>query len=244
MISLICSTYNSAKFIDNYLKSVNYQFLEKFEIIFVDANSTDGSLQTIKDYKFREGIQKTIIECEERITIYEAWNKGLEVAKYDWVMNYNTDDKIFHSSLLTLIKYTQLFPNIDVFYSNCWITNKEDHSNIVDYFNWNDANNLLILLQRGSCVGPFPLLRKQTIKEVGGFNTEYTICGDFEMWCRLSYKGYKFLKINELVGSYYKNPEGMSTKSSHHPILVKEDTIIRQIYVPLLQKFHHKGAHG
>ena len=229
MISLICSNYNSAKWIDRYLGFVNNQFLETFEIIFIDANSTDGSLQAIENYNFREGITKTIIKCEERITIYEAWNKGLEVAKYEWIMNYNTDDKIFPSSLLTLENYTILFPDIDVFYSNCWITDKEDHSTIINYYNWNDANNLDILLNHGSCVGPFPLLRKQTLKEVGGFSTEYAICSDFEMWCRLSSKGYKFFKIHEIVGSYYKNPEGVSTKASNHPELVREDTKIRLV---------------
>jgi glycosyltransferase involved in cell wall biosynthesis len=234
MISLICSNYNSAKFIDRYLGYVNHQFLESFEIIFVDANSTDGSLQTIENYNFREGIEKTIIKCEKRITIYEAWNKGIEAAKYDWVMNYNTDDKIFPSSLLTLGIYANSVPDIDVFYSNCWITTKEDHSNIVDYYNWNPASSLELLLRDGSCVGPFPLLKKETIIKEGGFNTDYTICSDFDMWCKLSSKGYKFLKIHELVGSYYKNPEGMSTKLSNRSEVIREDTKIRQTYTPFL----------
>lgn len=244
MISLICSNYNSAKWIGSYLTSVNSQFLETFEIIFVDANSTDGSLQTIENYNFRTGITKTLIKCEERITIYEAWNKGIEVAKYDWVMNYNTDDRIFPASLLTLGIYTTLVPNIDVFYSNCWITTKEDHSNIVDYYNWNPANSLELLLRDGSCVGPFPLLRKEAITEVGGFNTDYIICSDFEMWCRLSSKGYKFYKIHELVGSYYKNPEGMSTKPSNHSVVVREDTKIRQTYAPLLYQPRLRPSNG
>ena len=220
MISLICSTYNSAKWIDNYLWYVNNQFLEKFEVVFVDANSTDGSLQTIKDYKFRGGIEKTVIECKERISIYDAWNKGINKAKYDWVMNYNTDDKIFPGALLTLGIYTQLRPDVDVFYSNCWITDKEDHSSITGHYNWNDANSLQALVIHGSCCGPFPLLKKKSIIDVGMFQPELTISADYEMWCRLSSRGYKFLKIDDVVGTYYHNPKGMSTDASHHHELV------------------------
>jgi len=235
MISLICSTYNSEKFIDNYLKYVNYQFLEKFEIIFVDANSTDGSLQTIKDYKFREGIQKTIIECEERITIYEAWNKGIEKAQYEYVMNYNTDDKIFPGSLLALSIYANSIPDADIIYSNCWISDKGDHSSLTGFYNWNDANNIQALLQYGSCCGPFPLLKKQSIIDVGMFQTEFTIAADFEMWCRLSSKGYKFLKVDDVVGTYYTNPKGMSTNPAHNRELVFQDTKIRNNYATYLR---------
>jgi glycosyltransferase involved in cell wall biosynthesis len=209
---------------------VNNQFLEVFEIIFIDANSTDGSLQTIENYNFRAGIEKTIIKCEDRITIYEAWNKGLEVAKYDWVMNYNTDDKIFPGSLLTLSTYTKLLLDVDVFYSNCWISNSENHSRLVGHFNWNNANDLAMLLNFGSCCGPFPLLKKKSIIEMGGFDTKYTFSSDYDMWCKLSSKGYKFVKIDDVVGSYYHNPKGVSTNPGNHQERVIEDTKIRQFY--------------
>ena len=49
MISILCSNYNSDGWIDNYLSYLNSQTLEEFEVIFVDASSTDDSLQKIKD---------------------------------------------------------------------------------------------------------------------------------------------------------------------------------------------------
>ncbi len=42
---------------------------------------------------------------------------GIGQAKYDYVMNYNTDDKLFPGSLLTLAIYAQANPEIDVIYS-------------------------------------------------------------------------------------------------------------------------------
>ena len=79
-VTVICSNYNSAKWIDGYLRNINNQLLAEFDIIFVDANSTDGSLQTIKDVQFREGINKTVVESEKRITVYEAWNDAIKIA--------------------------------------------------------------------------------------------------------------------------------------------------------------------
>lgn len=230
MISLICSTYNSAKWIDPYLTYVNNQFLDEFEIVFVDANSNDGSLDTIKNFEFRKGIHKKIIECKDKVPIYEAWNIGIKEAKYDYIMNYNTDDKIFPSSLLTLSIYAQMFPAIDVIYSNCYISTSEKHDNIVSVYNWADANNMDNLIKLGCCCGPFPMVKKQSAMDAGLFDPTYTISGDYEMWCRMNTKGYHFLKIEDLVGSYYHNPEGMSTDSTHRTEMIKQDTEIRRIY--------------
>ena len=61
-LTVLCSNYNSDRWIDGYLESVNNQLLDNFTIIFVDANSNDHSLKTIKNYKFRNGITKKVIE--------------------------------------------------------------------------------------------------------------------------------------------------------------------------------------
>ena len=55
-VTIVCSTFNSAKWIDGYLESVNNQLEDEFDIIFVDAGSSDGSWETITNYQFRQGI--------------------------------------------------------------------------------------------------------------------------------------------------------------------------------------------
>ena len=42
MITILCSNYNSEKWINKYLNSINNQDLNNFEINFVDANSSDS----------------------------------------------------------------------------------------------------------------------------------------------------------------------------------------------------------
>ena len=53
-ISIICSIYNASKWLARYLEAINDQFEQSFEVIFVDANSTDNSTELVKDFKFRE----------------------------------------------------------------------------------------------------------------------------------------------------------------------------------------------
>jgi glycosyltransferase involved in cell wall biosynthesis len=231
MISVLCSNYNSEQHIDNYLTYLNDQLLKEFEVIFVDANSTDGSLKKIKEFTFREGIKKCVIECEDKITIYEAWNKAIDKSSYDYVLNYNTDDKLFRNAFLTLSTYSTILPDVDVIYSNCLIADDKNHNNLVNIYKWKNANILKNLLE-GCCVGPFPLLKKSSVIEAGMFNPEFTISGDYEMWCRMKSMGKTFVKIDEFLGVYYHNPKGVSTSldSNRHTLHVEQDLRIRKMY--------------
>jgi len=232
MISILCSNYNSTKWIDRYLSYVNDQTLTEIEVIFVDANSTDDSVQKIKDYKFRKGISKKLFECKQRIGIYAAWNLAIENSSHDYVINYNTDDKLFPKALSTLYGLAVENPEVSVVYSNCYISDEVTHTNLVGHYDWNDSNDLNSLLIKGCSCGPFPMLKKQSIIEVEMFDPTFTISGDYEMWCRLCSKGYKFLKTKDHLGVFYHNPDGMSTAgdSKRREEHVKQDTLIRSMY--------------
>ena len=180
MISILCSVYNSSGYLDRYLSYLNEQTLLGFEIIFVDANSTDDSVEKIKNFKFREDIVVKLLEQEERIPIYSAWNLAIENSSNDYVMNFNTDDKLFKTALSGLA--TEALKNLDadVLYSgHCLMTSHKDHSQIDGCINWMDAakpGNLI----KGCCVGPFPLLKKKSVIDAGMFNPYFTISGDYD----------------------------------------------------------------
>ena len=87
----------------------NDQLLKEFEIIFVDANSTDNSLDLIESFKFRNGIEVKILPQKERVTIYDAWNIAIKESTCHYVMNWNTDDLLFPNALLTYQNYIKSF---------------------------------------------------------------------------------------------------------------------------------------
>ena len=74
------------------------------------------------------------------------------------------------------------------------------------------------------------MVKRLSLVEDGLFDPSFTISGDYEMWLRMSKKGREFFKVVEPVGSYYHNPEGVSTKSSGMPEHIKQDTLMREMY--------------
>lgn len=207
-VSVICSVYNATKWLDIYLNAVNNQLQDEYEIIFIDANSSDSSVDIISNFNFRKGIKKQVIKNPERITIYNAWNIGIKNASNPYVMNWNTDDLLYPSAIQTYSNYALRYPDVDLFYSPCCIINSQSHDSIVGLRNWPDHSHDLLL--KFCYCGPFPLVKKTAIESVGYFNEKYKSSGDYDMWLKLSKTGFKFKKIPDIIGSFYQREDSVS----------------------------------
>jgi len=228
-ITILCSNYNSNKWIEGYLKALNSQTLEEFCVIFVDANSTDNSLETIKSFKFRDGISVEILEFKDRINIYEAWNEAIKICNSDYVINFNTDDRLYSDALAIYQSFCKQHPDIDIFYSPCDITDDKEHKNKIGVYNWPEYSHEV--LSRICICGPFPMLKRGSIEKAGLFDVRYPHSADYEMWLRMSFMGMKFFRIDQFLGSYYKNPTGMSTNPANLQKAQAEDRDIQLKYI-------------
>lgn len=87
-ISIITINLNNAKGLKETVKSVLSQSYRSFEFIIIDGNSNDNSLEVINKYK------KSICfwVSEEDNGIYQAMNKGIKVAKGEYLLFLNSGD--------------------------------------------------------------------------------------------------------------------------------------------------------
>ena len=225
-ITIICSNYNSDKWINEYLNYLNNQTDKNFEIIFIDAKSTDNSLTTIKNFANSSNIKSKIIECEERIGIYAAWNIGIKNATTEYIMNYNTDDMIYSHAISTYNNAIKNYSEAEIIYGPCGFVKTRNISDFFNFANWPEYSHE-IMMQMCIC-GPFPLVRKKVFEKFGYFNESFVSSGDYEMWARLSRMGCKFQKIPEIIGSFYFRDD--SIHQSNAQKARQEDILIQQTY--------------
>ena len=77
-LSIITATYNSADTLTDTLESVLAQTFTDYELIIVDGQSTDGTLEIIERYVPRfEGRLRVVSEPDQGI--YDAMNKGIRM---------------------------------------------------------------------------------------------------------------------------------------------------------------------
>ena len=87
LVSIIIVSYNSEQTIDLCLLSINKSHYERYEIIVVDNNSSDGTVQKIR----KEYPNVNIIEKEENLGFSAACNEGVTHAEGEYLLFLNPD---------------------------------------------------------------------------------------------------------------------------------------------------------
>ncbi len=94
-ISIIIATYNAVSTLKCCLDSIVPQLTGLCELIIIDGGSTDGTCEIIQSYS--ERISYTISEPDKGI--YDAWNKGVKVAKGKWIAFIGADDVLLPNAI-------------------------------------------------------------------------------------------------------------------------------------------------
>lgn len=89
-ISIIIPIYNVEKYIDNCLSSLTNQTLKELEFICIDDGSTDNSYAILEKYAAND--KRFVLIRQENKGQGNARNKGLEIAKGDYIGFVDSDD--------------------------------------------------------------------------------------------------------------------------------------------------------
>jgi len=117
-ISIIIPTYNATKTLSVALESILEQTFTDYEILIVDGLSTDNTVEIAKSY-----LDKRIkIISEKDSGIYDAMNKGIQLAKGEWLYFLGSDDRLFDIKVLENIQQSILKCNCDVVYGDVFST--------------------------------------------------------------------------------------------------------------------------
>jgi len=103
-ISVILPVYNVEKYLVKCLDSIsNQKFSGTFEIIAVEASSTDNSLVVLKSYQEREPRLK-IIEHGTREKLSTSRVTGIGESRGDYIMHVDSDDRLLPGALEILYR--------------------------------------------------------------------------------------------------------------------------------------------
>ena len=136
-VSCILRVYNGEKYIREAIDSILNQTYKDFEFIIIDDGSTDNSVKIIESYK---DSRIKLYKNEKNMGLSYATNRGIELAKGEYIALVDHDDVYYNTRLEKQVKY--LDENMDVgAVSACSSVNGEK----IEYFREN-VNIFTILL--------------------------------------------------------------------------------------------------
>lgn len=103
-ISVIVPVYNTEKYIEKCLKSLDSQTMKDFEVVIVNDGSTDNSKKVIKDYMKNSNLDIRYLE-KENGGLASARNYGVEKALGKYISFLDSDDYLDKNLFSNLEKY-------------------------------------------------------------------------------------------------------------------------------------------
>jgi len=218
--SVIIPLYNKEKYIKRCIASILNQSYTNFELLIINDNSTDKSLENAK--KINDNRIRIIERKQRGHGGYAARNIGIKNAKYNYVSFIDADDEWKPDYLKTIQNLIKQFPECNVF-STAWIEKYGKITKTNAFYNANKTkkNHIVTNFYKESSLGRNPIhtnvitAKKNTIIEIGGFpEGKCKRGGDTETWLRLLIKNK--LAWSPYIGAiYYKDiPEAVTKKIS------------------------------
>ncbi len=251
-ISIITVCYNSASTIKDTLNSVLNQTYKNYEYLIIDGLSTDNTLNILKKYtKAFQGKLKIISEKDHGL--YDAMNKGINLATGDIIGILNSDDILANKYVFEKIITTFKKEKTDAVYGDLVFLDKETMSiptrNFIahkpsTHFAWHPPH-------------PTLYLKKEVYKTLGNFNLSYPITADLDFMLRFLASPYKLtylpeylvkmrsggVSTNGLQGYLNNLKESYTVLKNNHlklPFLTNLYRIIKTLTQGLSAKIHKK----
>jgi len=183
LFTVITVCYNSQKTIKNTIESLLFQSFNDFEFIIIDGNSSDDTFEIIKsfDLKFKEKgiVYKYISEPDKGI--YDAWNKGVKMSSGTWLSFIGSDDFYLNNALE--LYYTQIIDlDDDINFISSKVELIDSNFKKIREIGKKYSSKTIINKMSIAQIGSFH--KRILFEEIGLFNINYTIAGDFDFYIR------------------------------------------------------------
>jgi GT2 family glycosyltransferase len=231
LVSIVISNYNGGSFLKECLTSLMRLRYPRYEVIVVDACSTDGSPEMVK-----KCFPKVTLIEKKKIGIGEAINIGIKKGKGEIIIfDFNTDEVASSSWLGRLVNVLNSSPDIGivggtrVLYGSSGII---DEAGAKIHFFGHQSK-----IGKGKKVADYPkhlrevdyvgciTVKREVIDKIGLLDEDYFIYGEDADFClRAKKKGYKIIQVPQAV-TYHRVSATIKKDSARQVYFLKRAQI-------------------
>ena len=189
-VSIITVCYNSASTIEDTLKSIQAQTYSNIEYIVVDGLSSDNTNDIVNKYSNIVSVHIS----EKDNGLYDAMNKGIELATGDIVGILNSDDVLFDNTVVETIVGGFNSQDVDAVYSDLIYVSENNINKPTRLYSSKVFSKKMI---KFGIMLPHPTfyVRKAFYDKLGDYKTNYRVAADFELLVRFMSNNIRAIRL-------------------------------------------------
>ena len=221
LLTVVVPTRNSAKLVDGTLASLAAQTFRDFEVVISDGASVDGTLDIVRGF----ATQLPLLRVDSRRDggVYDAINRGVELACGEWVLVLGSDDRLHADDTLA-----QLAPHLrqaaaDLVFGDvrmmgpnrCGVAPGGRYAGNVALAGLLRAN----ICQQAICY------RRTLLQALGGFDARYRLHADWAMNLRAGFRGplqWVDVVVADYAATGMSADAGDAAFAAYAPFLVRD----------------------
>lgn len=234
LVSVIAVCYNHEKYLVETLDSIINQTYKKIEIVILDDNSNDNSVELIENWITKNKTKCDFIKHQYNQGICSSLNESLSFCSGDYIQLISCDDKLVINKIeIQVNKYKQLPKEYGIVYSDAFIIDELSKNTKKKFLDKHlKAKNIQKLsgnifneLIKGNFIPAMStLIKKEVFLKVGKYDEELDF-EDYDFWLRAS-KFYKFYYIDDQLVYYRLHENNLHKKINAQMKWLKNNILI------------------
>ena len=223
MISLLIPIYNTKiEFLEECFSSIDTQTFTNYEVIIVN----DGSNEETSNFLYNLEKPKYSVYHIEKQGISQALNYGIDRCNFQIIARMDGDDVMLPNRLQLQYEYI-IHKEIDILGAQMEIfgykTGITEHPSMID--------KDIIFKTHWFINHPTVMFKKDIIKKIGGYNSNFDGVEDIELWYRAFYNNLRMENLKELLLRHRKHSDNATNKKGTEYTLEKINKI-KEYYLP------------
>jgi len=220
-LSIVVPSYNQANYLEETLLSIIHQNYPNLELIVIDGNSTDHSIEIIK--KYEQYISYWVSEQDRGQS--HAINKGFERATGEWLAWMNSDDCYLEGALHQVFTKLQ-HESSDFIFGYCSVGGSLDTAKVyLDQLNLrNHLSDILKFFYHIKYIIPSQsvFVRRTLVEKVGLLNENFHYCMDLDWYARMYLANARILEC-PIIYSFFRI--NLETKTGSQYLKMQKEAI-------------------
>ena len=201
-VSILISVFNCEEYILDTLQSISNQTFKNWELIIVNDNSKDQTLDKIVNFKKKfKKKKKKLINLKKNLGAYKATNIGLKFCSGKYISFIDADDLMHKNKIKDQIKI--LDQNLEVGLVHNWYIEIDEKNNELtkkkNFFNQYEFNNIFPI--ENIICNSSTMFRKKILDEIKFYNKNIIYAYDYNFFLQI-FKKYRIFGIKKFYTKY------------------------------------------